>query len=184
MRVTIRLALASLFLVAIGCSSLDVQYDYDPQTDFAQFTSYHLKTDIKVPGDVLQNNDFVRQRLYDAIEKELQRKGLRQADEASADLVVVTYAGVQERVNVNTYGYSAGPYWGGYYGGAAYSTQTVVSHYNEGTVHIDIMDAKKKALIWKGQGKGVIEQAESPQEREAAVKEATEEILYNFPPRK
>ena len=184
----VRLSILASLLVAFGCSSIDTQFDYDPSVDFSGYTSYHLKTDLKIPGDVLQSNDFVRQRLYTAIENELKKKGLKVADEANADLIVVTYAGVKDKVNLSSYGYSAGPYYGGYgyhgYYGGSYSTTTVVTHYNEGTVHIEVMDAKKKALIWKGQGTGVIEQANSPQEREANVIEAVEEILYQFPPRR
>jgi hypothetical protein len=183
MRLFIHLSFGFAMLILSACSSFDVNTDYDPSTDFASFKSYYLKPDVKIPGDVLQNMEFDRKRIFDAIERELQSKGLEQANESSADLIVVSYAGVKEKVNLNTYGYSAGPYWGPYYGGS-YSTQTVVTHYNEGTLHIDIMDAKAKSLIWKGQGTAVMEQTRSPQERQQIIDEAVQEILYYFPPRR
>ncbi len=98
-------------------------------------------------------------------------------------MIVVSYAGVKEKVNPNTYGYSARPYWSPYYNGS-YSTQTVVTHYNEGTLHFDIIDAKAKSLVWKGQGTAVMEQMHSPQEQQQIIDEAVQEILYYFPSRR
>lgn len=170
-----------------ACSSYDVSTDYNPATNFTTFRTFAVKKDLKIPGDVLQQNDFTRDRVYSAIESAMVRRGYHPTDEGTADLIVLAYAGVKDKVNMSTYGYSAGPYWGGgYYGGGyyggGYSTQTVVTHYNEGTLHIDILDAKEKALVWKGQGTGVVEKSRSPKEREEMVNEAVGEILAEFPP--
>jgi hypothetical protein len=114
----------------------------------------------------------------------LMQKGLKAVAPDKADLIILTYAGVKDRVNLSTYGYSTGGYWGPYYGGygGGYSTQTVVNRYQEGTLHIDIMDSKEKALVWKGSGTGVISDARSPQERQQIINEAVMEILDEFPP--
>lgn len=145
------------------------------------YRTFNLNTNPRVKGDKLASNDFTQRRVYAAIEGNLASKGFRAVAEDSADLEVIAYAGVQERVNVSTYGYSAGPYWGPYYGGYS-STQTVVNRYDEGTLYVDVFDRRTKSLVWKAQGSGVIGEARSPQEREAIINEAVGEILDNFPP--
>lgn len=172
-------------IVLVGCSSVDVHSDYDPSTDFLRYRTFAIKKDAKIPGDALAENNFTQDRVFAAIESILMQKGLKVVAPDKAELIVLSYAGVEERVNLSTYGYSAGPYWGGYYGGygGGYSsTQTVVNRYKEGTLHIDILDAEKKALVWKGSGTGVVEQAHSPKEREQIIGEAVLEILDEFPP--
>jgi hypothetical protein len=106
-----------------------VTSDFDPATDFSKYRSFHVKKDARVQGDKLADNDFTQRRVFAAIEEILVSKGLSPATEETADLVVLTYAGVQDKVNLNTYGYSTGGYWGPYYGGHTYSTQTTVTHY-------------------------------------------------------
>ena len=172
-------------VILAGCSSYDVHSDYDPSTDFLRYTSFAIKKDLDVPGDILEKESFTQQRVFSSIESALMNKGLRMVSIDEADLVILTYAGVQDKVDISTYGYSYGGYWGPYYGGyggRSYSQQTVVNRYQEGTLHIDILDAKKKELVWKGSGTGVIGQARSPQEREANINEAVLEILDEFPP--
>ncbi len=177
-------AMAAVLLA--GCSSFDTSSDYDPSTDFLRYRTFAVKKDAKIPGDVLAENDFTQKRVFAAIESVLMSKGLRMVSPDEAELIVMSYAGVKDKVNLNTYGYATGGYWGrygyGYPGGMAYSTQTVATHYTEGTLHIDILDQTKKELVWKGWGTGVISDARSPQEREQLIGEAVTEVLDNFPP--
>jgi hypothetical protein len=68
MRLFLQLSFAATMLIITACSSFDVNTDYDPSKDFASYKSYYLKTDVKIPGDVLQNMEFDRKRIFDAIE--------------------------------------------------------------------------------------------------------------------
>ncbi|RPI67455.1 MAG: DUF4136 domain-containing protein [Ignavibacteriae bacterium] len=184
-----------LFIAATitACSSFDVTTDYNPATDFTAFRTFAIKREAKIPGDVLQQNNFTRDRVFIGLENALLARGFQSVDEREADILVLTYAGIKERMNMNTYTTAMGPGWGGGWGGmgmgpgwgggGAFATQTVVTHFNEGTLYIDILDAKEKALVWKGQGTGVIERSRSPKEREEMVNEAIGEILAKFPPR-
>ena len=189
MRFTILIAIMASFIV--GCSSFDVHSDFDPKTDFLLYRTFAVKKDAKIPGDVLAENKFAQERIFASIESALIERGLRQVAPDKAELLVLTYAGVEERVNLSTYGYSASPYWGGYgyggygyggYGGGYTSTQTVVHHYKQGTLHIDILDTEKKSLVWKGSGTGVVGESRSPQESQEVITEVVTEILDNFPP--
>ena len=184
MRLFVVLAAVAAVLLT-SCSSIDVKSDFDPNTDFLRYRTFAVKKDARIPGDALAESDFTQKRVFAAIETVLMQKGLRVVAPDEAELIVLSYAGVEDKVNLSTYGYSTGGYWGPYgYGGygGGYSTQTVVNHYQQGTLHVDILDAGKKELVWKGWGTGVLGEARSSQEREQLIGEAILEILDNFPP--
>ena len=63
--------------------------------------------------------------------------------------------------------------WGG---------NTSVTRYVEGTLYIDIIDAKKKELIWQGEGIGVL--TKDTNKKDALIKEFVTKILAQYPPQK
>ena len=76
------------------------------------------------------------------------------------------------------YGYRGGFYdpWGGY----GYATETHVSQYTEGTFNIDLVDAKRKQLVWEAVGVGRItkDTMENLQER---VNEGVPKFFESYP---
>lgn len=84
---------------------------------------------------------------------------------SSPDLLVNFNAILQDKTQVRTtpsmnagyYGYRRGYYdpWAGY--GIGYSsTETRVTQYTEGTFNIDLVDARRKRLVWEAVGKGKV----------------------------
>ncbi len=63
--------------------------------------------------------------------------------------------------------------WGG---------NTSVTRYVEGTLFIDLIDAKKKELIWQGEGIGVL--TKDTNKKDALIKEFVTKILAQYPPQK
>lgn len=61
--------------------------------------------------------------------------------------------------------------WGG---------NTSVNRYTEGTLTIDFIDAKKKELIWQGQGEGVL--TKRMEKKDENIKEFVTRILEQYPP--
>jgi hypothetical protein len=177
---TLAVIAATLFLTA--CESWDVKSDYDPEMSFTDKKTYAIIQDAKIPNDILHQQDIVRKRILMAVDSQLTSKGLTKVtDPASADLAVLVYAGVRERVNYSTVGMSYGGYWG-YGGPGMQTTQVVENRYAEGTLHIDMFDAKKKMLAWKGEATGALHQANSPEERQAMANDVVSAILRSFPP--
>jgi hypothetical protein len=72
------------------------------------------------------------------------------------------------------YGYRSGFYggWGGYY--------TNVDQYTEGTLNIDLVDAKHRQLVWEGVAVGRVTEKHR-ENREAAINTAVAEIFKKFP---
>lgn len=181
-----KFVLAAVIVVAAlavtACDSWDVKSDFDPEISFASMKTYAIIKDAKIPNDVLAQQDIVRKRLINAIDSQMAHKGFTRVDDpAAADLAVLVYAGVRERVNYSTVGMSYGGYWG-YGGPGMYSTQVVENRYAEGTLHIDMFDAKKKMLAWKGEATGALHQARSPEERQAIANDVVGAIMRSFPP--
>lgn len=158
----------------VSCSSVSVKEDYNPSTDFSVYKTYSLYTAQEGDKDPLAANPIARDRLYRAADKELSAKGLRKVD-GQGDLVVVIVAGVQQKAQVEQYGGY------GWYGRGGY---TSIDYYNEGTVVVDLVDAAKKELVWRGTGTGTLPNSQSAEDAEYNTQQAMQKILANFPPAK
>jgi len=171
-------------LLFVGCGGWDIQTDYDPDVKFDTYHTYAVASNTKIPGDILAQEEIVRKRIIGAIEANLDAKGFtKMANEADADIIVVPYAGVKEVVNYSTYGYSYGGGWR-YGAPGAYGTQVVENRYQNGTLHIDIIDGKKKIIAWKGNATGAVQGARTPEERQEIINDVVGSLLKKFPPTK
>ncbi|VAW10465.1 putative lipoprotein, partial [hydrothermal vent metagenome] len=67
--------------------------------------------------------------------------------------------------------------WGGMgWGGTNVSTRT------EGSLYIDLIDAKNKELIWQGKGVGTLGNSKNMERKEQRIREFVAEILQQYPP--
>ena len=102
------------------------------------------------------------------------------------DLIVHTASIFKDKQSVTAnssyYGYGGyyRPYgWGGAMGVSSYTTYDV-QNYKDGSIIIDIVDAKTQKLIWEGVGNKEIDSpAKDP---EKAINEAIASIMSDFPP--
>ena len=189
MRTPLRLAatLVAVCVLAVGCSNIKVQSDYDPAIDFSRYGAYAWipepaaadGEDPRIAGD-----DLLRQRIERAVDAGLSAKGMRRVDAAGdASLLVTEHVSVEQKLRVNTthYGYGYGG-WGYYgYGGPAYS-DTRVDQYEQGTLILDFIDPGTKSLVWRGMAKKRLREAQTPEEREREVQRVVAAILEKYPP--
>jgi hypothetical protein len=113
------------------------------------------------------------------------RKGLKETG-SNPDLMVNAMTILKDKQEVtattNYYGYGGAyrPY--GYYGGAGASGYTTYNtyEYKDGSLIIDIVDAKTNKMIWEGVGNKDIDKA--PKNPEEAIAKAVASIMANFPP--
>jgi hypothetical protein len=165
---------STLFVLAValvsGCAALSVKTDYDRSIDFSQYTTYKW---MKTPSDVSgprSTQSLLDQRVKSAVDRELATKGLQEST-GQADLLITYHAGVRDKVDVSTYRY-------GYRG---WGSAVDVQQYSEGTLIIDLIDAEKDQLVWRGWGTGVVDR--DPSQMESRVNKAVTEILAKFPPK-
>jgi hypothetical protein len=173
--------LAALALAA-GCSSMSVNYDYDVEADFSSYHTYRWHERATITRDGVKQRapkgTLLDKRIRRAAEDHLGEAGLT-ADEQSPDLLVVYHIGVEGKIEVINYGYS-------YYGyGWAYSGRRVDAYrYKEGTLVLDLVDAKTNQLVWRGFVTDTLDDggARSPDEVESRLDYAFEKMLANYPP--
>ena len=173
MKISKLLFLPMITVAIISCSSVRVTTDYDTKVDFNQFKTFAFyKTGI----DKATISDLDKKRIMRAIETELLAKGMTKS--AKPDVLVSLFTKSRNRVDVNDNFYG-GFYYPRYYG----MNQLSVSQYTEGTLFIDLLDAKKKELVWQGVGSGTLSNS-SVERKEAKIKEFVNEILAKYPPEK
>ena len=172
--------LAVLFLAS--CSSVQVLADYDREADFNSYKSYAFyKTGI----DKAQISDLDKKRILKAIDSELSTRGFVKSQDP--DLLVSIFT--REREQVDVYGgYPWGWGWGwGYWGynpwfwGPGFYGPSVSTRV-EGSLYIDLIDAKNKELVWQGKGVGTIGNIRNIEKKERRIQEFVAEILQQYPP--
>jgi hypothetical protein len=180
-----RLVLAMLGVALLaGCSSYDIKYDYDMDSNFNAFRTY--KWIPRVMSDAsgsaktaMQNNTLLDQRIRSAVDTQMSDKGFTLAAD-SADVLVVYHVGLANKVEVTDWGYTyAGSYWGGGMG-----RNVDVYQYTEGTLIVDIVNAASRQLAWRGSATGVVEPGNSPEQQQARINDVVSRIFANYPPKK
>lgn len=161
-RTTFQLALILLVFAGLGgcASGPNISSDYDRGADFGAYQTWNFIDD--AGPDYQGYESLFSQYMFDAIEIEMNKRGYTQSN--NPDLLLNFNAVIQDKTKVTQtpstmpmggyYGYRGGYYgaWGGY----GYGTETRVSQYTEGTFNIDVIDAKKKQLVWEAVGVGKI----------------------------
>lgn len=169
------LSLMALFILA-SCSTVRVNSDYDKNVNFSQYKTYAFH---KSGVDKVEISDLDKKRILRAIDNQLAVKGLTKSE--NPDLLVNIFTKERERVDVNQFnagwGYGWGYGWNPYFwGGHSYVTTST-----EGTLYIDLIDAKNKELIWQGMGTGYLTQ--DTNKKDERINEFVSKIIAEFPPK-
>jgi hypothetical protein len=180
---SISFSLFAILLLSACTSSLKVTTDYDKNASFSQYKTFSLVSPIDDKHRSV--SPLNQQRINNSVVAELTRKGFAQND-GTPDLMVSLAVIVKNKQNVSAYTdyYGYGGYyrpwgWGGVGMGTTYTTYNV-QNYKEGSLIIDIADAKTKNLVWEGVGNKEID---GPvQDPDAAIQAAVSKIMASFPP--
>ena len=177
--------LAFVAAVITGCGGGGkIRADYDPSADFSQYKTYNFFADAGPEETNYQS--FFSQYMIAAISREMEARGYTKSDDP--DLLVNFNARLQDKTDVRTtpaptmgmgyYGYRGGFYdpWGGY----GYATETHVRQYTEGTFNIDLVDARRKKLVWEAVGVGKVTD-ELLENLEQKVNEGVPEFFATYP---
>jgi len=162
------------FFLFIGCSSIQVQTDYDPQVDLKP-----LNTFVVLERTQKGRNTLTEDRITRALEEVFTVKHYVNVKQKKADFFVIYHIDVQNKTRIDTDYQSMGLYPYGY-GGAMIATSRTVD-YKEGRLIIDIMNPKTKKIIWRGMAVDQIKSFKTPQERNDYIKKVVEKILKTFP---
>jgi hypothetical protein len=167
-----------------GCSSYDIKYDYDMDSNFSALKTYNwfprdVSTTSGSASVAVQSNTLLDKRVREAVDTQMAAKGFTLTAE-NPDVFVVYHTGLQNKVDVTDWGYTyAGSYWGGGLG-----RSVDVYEYTEGTLIVDLVTASSKQLAWRGSATGVVEPGRSPEEVVERINDVVSRIFENYPPKK
>jgi hypothetical protein len=168
----------------IACSSsVKVTSDYDKNVNFQQYKTFSLS---KVDPSKQSISALNQDRVEKAIRAEMTKKGFQES--ADGDLIVHSLVILKDKqsvtANTDYYGYGGTyrPYgWGGGMGVSGTTTYNV-QDYKDGSLIIEVVDAKTQKLIWEGIGNKEIDKPLKDPEKK--VPEVVTSIMASFPPGK
>jgi hypothetical protein len=175
---THRIAAVAL-LLAVACATFHVESDWDPEADFSTLRTWDwLDQAEQEPGHPLLRSPLLHERIRRAVEDELVRRGHPKATGGRPDFRVGYHLSLEQKLDVytidRTYGY-------GRFGAWTYP-ETHVNEYQEGTLILDVVDARRGKLAWRGWASRPVYEQPSPEESERNAREAVAAILEKFPP--
>ncbi|RPD49719.1 DUF4136 domain-containing protein [Hymenobacter sediminis] len=196
MKATLTAALLLLITLVSSCSS-SVAVQQKPGVDFSRYHTYAwAKTDVKSADS---QNPIYKSSLNDeiiqgAINSEMAKRGIRPvAGNAKPDFYLTYHLYIEEAertvANPPAPGY-AFPYamsyrgrllpinYGYWYTSPYYNTGYRTETYNEGTMILDIVDARSHNLVWRG---SVADPVGNPARLGEEFAKAAKDILEKFP---
>jgi len=151
-----------LFLILCAfipvASFAQVKSDYDQSVDFSKFKTYSFAGWEKNSGKVLNNMD--KERIYNDLKAEFAARGMQYV-KSGGDAVITLYAVFKQKSTITAYtnytgsmNFSPGWGWGmgaGWVNDMGTSNTTYNENdYKQGTLVIDMYDAKTKKMVWQG----------------------------------
>jgi len=180
------LLIASVVLLSACSSGPDIRTDYDRSVDFTGFKTYGFFSPLGIEGP---NYSTIYGSIFrEAISREMENRGYRKAE--NPDLLINVSARLEDKTKVTT-STNPGYYGGGYYGyrrgfydpwvGYGYGTTTHVSQYTEGTINVDVVDAKDKKLIFEGVSVGRLKDDRTNEEIREAINSGVATVFTGYP---
>lgn len=160
------LAAVSASLLLAACESMPrTRSDYDPTADFSAYKTFGFVS-AQADHQDAQYTSLITRHLQSTSRVEMEKRGYVYTDD-NPDLLVDFQIIAQDKIRVNTYGGS--PYWRNRYGAwGGYDVD--VRQYTEGTLLVDVVDPKKRQVVWQGVAQGTITEAKLQKIDERAPK--------------
>lgn len=166
--VSLRRVFLPLLLATAACksTSTDIHASYDHQADFAKLHSYAF---VSVPAST--QTKVADTSLIELIAAQLENSGLKATDQAP-DVLVAVHRSMSGRLNTNGWGYEF--------------KEGRMEHYElqEGTLVIDLVDARTKESVWRGTAEGVFRADMTQAEKRKFATDVLQQMFKDYPPRR
>jgi hypothetical protein len=171
-------------LVLAACATVRVTTLAAPD---ANFGSLHTFTVLNVPlrrgaaaaipNDPMLDNSINNRVLRQHLAGAFSSRGYT-VDAANPDFTVAYYASLHGKLDVNAWDYGYPGRWGGWRERPGFVS---VEPYVEGTVIVDVVDAKTHELVWRG--RGVSDVSDDAEMYSQSLNRTIKEIVKKFPGR-
>jgi len=163
------------FLILMGSAfAQKVQTDFDHQANFSQYKTYSWQ-------EIKPANSLWDARIKSAVDAQLAAKGWTQVD-SGGDVAVVAIKTSQTQRTLQTFydGFGGGWGWRRFGGGGFGESTTTEQDYKEGTLVVDLYDAKTKQLIWRGSAQDTV--SDKATQNEKNLDKGVAKMFKAFPP--
>jgi len=164
-----------MFLVVLGTAfAQQVKTDFDHQANFSQYKTYSWQ-------EIKPANSLWDARIKNAVDAQLAAKGWTQVA-SGGDVAVVAIKTSQTQRSLQTFydGFGGGWGWRRFGGGGFGEATTTEQDYKEGTLVIDLYDAKTKQLIWRGSAEDML--SSKAEKNEKNLEKGVAKMFKKFPP--
>jgi len=153
------LAFTAAAMLLAGCATPgpELRQNSNPAANFGSYRTFGFLSPLAT--DTAGYQSLLTARLKDATRRGMESKGYVYS-ESNPDLLVNFFVNIEDKQDIRT---TPGmTYGGGYYGyrrgmyGGISTTQVETVNYKEGTLTIDVVDAKQKVLAWQSTAEGRI----------------------------
>ena len=167
-----------------GCASQPtISSQTRPNVDFTSYKTYGWVTPLAT--DKVGYSTMITGHFKSAVQNEMAARGYV-FDANNPDLQVNFYSNTETRsetfsspsMSVGYYGYRGGFGYG--LGIPVYGSDVDIRNYKVGTVSIDIVDAKRKELVWEGVLEGTLSK-KAMENPGAAIQYAVSQIYTSYP---
>ena len=173
--------LAGVVILGACASTPNTFSNADPSADFSSYKTYGFFK--KLATDDKNYESLVSNFLKVAMAQQMDRRGLS-FDEENPDLLVNFFINTKDKIRTRSvpttgayYGWRD-PFYDPWMGYGGYETR--VDQYTEGTLNIDVVDAKSDKLVWEGAVSGRVTD-EAVRNLEKTIDSAVAVIMKNFP---
>lgn len=186
-----------LIVIAIfvsGCSTLEVQVDYDSKYDFKELSTFSVvyvkKNDSK---------DFARSRVSKILERHIEEKGYKKVDKEQADFYFTVHLDIQKNSQVETNYETMGIrpnrlyippvrpqinnrlYMRDAFFEPDVRVTTSTYEYEDGKLIIELFDVKLQEVVWQGIAKDELSTGMSQEEKSVYINKVITELFKDFP---
>jgi uncharacterized protein DUF4136 len=161
-------------LIATASFAEQVKTDYDHSADFSQYKTYSWEK-------VQTQDPLWVDRIKDAVNAALVAKGWTQV-QSGGQVAIVAMEMTKNQQTVNTFydGFGGGWGWRRFGGGGFGEATTTTDNYKVGTLVVDLFDANRKSLIWRGSASDTL--SDKSEKNIKNLDKGVQKMFGHFPP--
>ncbi|MEJ2162592.1 MAG: DUF4136 domain-containing protein [Robiginitalea sp.] len=163
-----------LLILVMGCAPVRVQYDYDSQVRFDNYSSYNFTADLNTGL-----SDLDQRRLLQAVNRGLQERGLTLSEDP--DLILDIYSNIYQDPNQGSVGFGVGGTGGDVGGGVSVGVPLNMGQLQREII-FEMIDARQGRTLWQAVSTDQFNEEMSPQKREERFKAIADKVFEGYPP--
>jgi len=174
-------SLLGLALAALAaCSSTTVDVRVNPGLDLATYEVYSwLPLAREGTGDPRFDDALIHSQIMGAVEQELSTRGYVLSQGGEADFLIAYHVAIQRQMHSSVmyedYGERPGWSWA--------TPTTQVTSYDEGTLIIDMLEARTRKIVWRASLQARVDSDASPNKRKKRIVKAVAKMMKSLPAR-